>query len=269
MLFGLAGRRHRGSRSALDEELMGPAWAYPWRLRDGRQTPIMVPELASVHETRAELIEQRTRQALAAAGPDATALDLACNEGWFSHRLLEWGAARVLAIDVREDNIRRAAVLRDHFEIAPDRLALRQADVFDLDPGTIGQFDVVLVLGLIYHVENPMGVLRLARACCRDLCVIESQLTRQTDPIVHGQGRSDELHEASGSFAVVVEGDEGPLLSSLASTGDVLSLIPNRTALADMVRVAGFARSEFAAPARGHNPQYLRGDRAVVFAEAS
>ena len=253
--------------SALDDELLGPPWAYPWRLRDGRDVALMTPELASVHSTRAGLIEERVRAALAAAGPGATALDLACNEGWFSHRLLEWGASRVLAIDVREDNIRRATLLRDHFEIPPQRLELRQADVFDINPGELGEFDVVLVLGLIYHVENPMGVLRLARACTRVLCVIESQLTRQTAPVVHGQGRSDVLHEAEGSFAVVVEGDDGPL-PSLASTGDVLSLIPNLTALTQMTRVAGFAGTEVAVPGPDHNPQYLRGDRAVVFARA-
>jgi len=38
------------------------------------------------------MIEGPVREALAAAGPEATALDLACCEGWFSHRLLEWGA---------------------------------------------------------------------------------------------------------------------------------------------------------------------------------
>ncbi|MFI5122714.1 MAG: class I SAM-dependent methyltransferase [Vicinamibacteria bacterium] len=252
--------------SSLDQELEGPPWVYPWRLRDGRETPVMGPEMSSVHHTRAELIEARVRAALAAAGPGATALDLACNEGWFSHRLLEWGASRVLAVDVRESNIRRATLLRDHFEIGADRLELRQADVFDLRPEDLGEFDVVLVLGLIYHVENPMGVVRLARGCTRDLCVIETQLTRQSEPLVHGQGRSDQLHRAEGSFAVVVEQDEGPILSSLASTGDVLSLIPNRTALAQMARVADFARVEFAEPAEGQNPQYTGGDRAVVFA---
>jgi tRNA (mo5U34)-methyltransferase len=246
----------------LEQEIKGPPWMYPWQLRDGRELPVPVAELESVHSTRAEMIESRVRAALAEAGPEAMALDLACNEGWFSHRLLEWGASRVVAVDIREHNIRRAALLRDHFDIPADRLELRQADVFEIDPATLGKYDVVLVLGLIYHVENPMGVLRLARACTRGLCVVESQLTQQVEPIVHGNGRTDELREADGSFAVVIEVGDNPL----ASTGHVLSLVPNRTALAQMAHMAGFATVEFATAREGQNPQYVRGDRAAIFA---
>jgi 2-polyprenyl-3-methyl-5-hydroxy-6-metoxy-1,4-benzoquinol methylase len=248
----------------LEAEINGPPWTYPWRLRDGRELPIPIAELESVHRTRAEMIEDRVRVALADAGPGATALDLACNEGWFSQRLLEWGAARVVALDIRDENVRRARLLRDHFGIPEERLEVRQADVFELDPAEVGSYDVVFVLGLIYHVENPMGVLRLARACTRGLCVIETQLTQQNTPIVHGNGRADELHEADGSFAVVVEGGG----NMLASTGRVLSLVPNRAALVQMANMAGFEHVEFATAleSRGHNAQYVRGDRAAIFA---
>ena len=119
----------------LEEAISGPPWIYPWRLRDGRELPVAAAELESVHRTRAEMIEARVRAALDRGRPDATALDLACNEGWFSQRLLEWGASRVVGVDVREFNIRRATLLRDHFEISPERLELRQADVFELDRG--------------------------------------------------------------------------------------------------------------------------------------
>jgi hypothetical protein len=248
--------------TSLEQELKGPPWIYPWRLRNGYETPVANAELPSIHRTRAELIAPAVRSVLAAAGPGATALDLACNEGWFSHRLLEWGAARVVGVDIRKRNIERATMMRDHFGIAADSLELRKADVFALEPAALGTYDVVLVLGLIYHVENPMGVLRLARACTKRLCVIESQLTRQTQPIVHGLGQTGELHESEGSFAVQLERGDNPL----ASTGKVLSLIPNRAAFAQMAQVVGFSSIEFAMPQGDHNAQYVDGDRAVLLA---
>jgi 2-polyprenyl-3-methyl-5-hydroxy-6-metoxy-1,4-benzoquinol methylase len=246
----------------LEEAINGPAWIYPWRLRDGRELPVAVAELESVHRTRAEMIEARVRAALADAGPGAVALDLACNEGWFSQRLLEWGASRVVGIDIRDFNIRRATLLRDHFEISPEQLELRQADIFELDPEALGTFDVVLLLGLIYHVENPMGVLRLARKCTRGMCVVETQLTQQVQPIVHGNGRAGEFHQADGSFAVVIEQGD----NTLASTGHVMSLVPNRTALVQMAHMAGFETVDFAVAGEGHNAQYVDGDRAAIFA---
>jgi SAM-dependent methyltransferase len=248
--------------TSLEQELASGPWIYPWRLTDGQEVPVANAELPSIHRTRADLAEPRARSVLAAAGDGSTALDLACNEGWFSQRLLEWGASRVVGVDIRRRNIERATVMRDYFGISAERLELRQADVFAIEPATLGTFDVVLVLGLIYHVENPMGVLRLARACTKTLCVIESQLTRQTEPIVLGLGQTNQLHESEASFAVQLERGD----NMLASTGGVISLIPNRVALAQMAQVAGFESVEFATPAPHHNPQYVGGDRALIFA---
>ena len=243
-----------------------PAWMYPWSLSRRVVTPVLDSELPSIHTTRAELIEGPVREALAlaGAGAGATALDLACNEGWFSHRLLDWGAARVVGVDIRGENIRRAELIRQHFGVARDRLELVEGDAYELQPERYGAFDVVLLLGLVYHVENPMGLIRLAYALTRSLCVIESQLTRQTDPIVHGWGTSEQWVTADGSFAARIESDnEG---NPLASASGVLSLIPNRVALEQMARLAGFTNVEFAQPDARHNPQYVAGDRAVLLA---
>ncbi|MDQ3587045.1 MAG: class I SAM-dependent methyltransferase [Actinomycetota bacterium] len=237
---------------------------YPWELADGITAPLLGDNLPWVHRTRAEMIEGPVREALAAAGPDATALDLACCEGWFSHRLLEWGARRVVGVDVRELNIRRAELVREHFGIDRERLSFVRADVFELDPEDLGRFDVVLVLGLIYHLEDPTGALRRARALTRSLCAIESQLTRQSRPIIHGTGSPDAFSEAEASFAAVVEPDA--VSNPLASVTGILSLIPNRAALDTLTRAAGFGEVEFLQPSPDHDVQYLRGDRAVVVA---
>jgi hypothetical protein len=212
-------------------------------------------------------MEGPVRAALSAAGPNATVIDLACNEGWFSHRVLEWGASRVLGVDIRPRLIRRAELVRAHFGIPPERLELRCADVFDLNASELGTFDVVLCLGLIYHLENPIGAMRVARALARGLCVIESQLTRQEEAIVLGNGQSDLYEENFASFAARVETDYES--NMLASAGGVVSLTPNRAALLQGAEAAGFAELELAPAAAGHNRQYVLGDRAVLLAVPS
>jgi len=259
-----AGARRAGISEALERELDGTGWMYPWELADGVTAPLLGPNLPWVHSTRAEMIEGPVREALEMAGPDATALDLACCEGWFSHRLLEWGARRVVGVDVRESNIRRAELVRDHFGIEPERLSFRRADVFELHPDDLGRFDVVLVLGLVYHLEDPAGALRRARALTRSLCAIESQLTRQSKPIVYGGGSPEAFLQAEASFAAVVEADAE--VNPLASVTGVMSLVPNRAALEMLAQVAGFRHVRYLEPSPHHDPQYLRGDRGVVVA---
>ena len=209
------------------------------------------------------MIEPAVRQALAQSS-NPSAIDLACSEGWFAHRLRDWGARRVVGLDIREQNVRRARLLRDHFAIASDQLELRQADVLSLPLESEEKFSVVLLLGLVYHLEDPAGRDPARPRADRGLCVIESQLTRQATPIEHGWGSTESAEQAQGSFATRVELDDAE--NPIASSGGVLSLIPNRVALEQMAQVAGFSRVELVAPGSNHNPQYVRGDRAVILA---
>jgi SAM-dependent methyltransferase len=251
----------------LEAELRSPLpWMYPWRLTPDVAITLERSELPSVHHTRREMIEPVVRAALQAAGPDATVLDLGCNEGWFAHRALDWGAARVVGVDVRESNIRRARLIAQHFGL--ENVEFHTMDVFGA--ARLGTFDVVLVLGLIYHLENPIGALRVARACTRGTAVVESQLTAHNEPIRLGWGETDVFREAPGHWASVVEpadqqADDG---NPLASFGGVVSLVPNRAALLEAMAVAGFSGAEML-PAPPHlNAQYVQGHRGIAAGRA-
>jgi tRNA (mo5U34)-methyltransferase len=248
----------------LDRIAGEPTWMYEFDLGAGVRTATIGPELMDVHRTRAAVIEPVVRAELARLeGAPATALDLACSEGWFAHRLLDWGVATVECVDIRAENTRRAALVRDRLGIDAGSLRLRTADVFELDLAVLGTFDVVLCLGLIYHLENPVGALRIARALTRGVCIVESQLTEQVEPIRHGSGQTGQFMEQDGSWAAYLEPPNLQEGYPIASYGGVISLLPNRAALLQAMQVAGFSRVEALVPARG-NPQYVDGHRLVV-----
>lgn len=250
--------------AALADELdRAPAWMYPWQL-GARHAPTLHPILEGFHATRAALVEQEVREALAAAGPSARAIDLACCEGWFAHRLLEWGAREVVGIDIREQSVRRAELVRDYLGLDADRLRFRTADVLELAAEELGGFDVVLCLGLIYHVEHPMGVLRLARKLTRGLCVVESQTARVETPALFGFGARHSFEATDAVVALHHEADQAT--NPLASYGGALSFCPNPAALLLMTTAAGFGEISRAEPGEGHDPDFHTGDRVVLFA---
>jgi tRNA (mo5U34)-methyltransferase len=248
----------------LQAEVDRAPWMYEWQLNSCTVTPVIGDNLRAVHRTRQEMSEAVVRRALASAGPDARALDLGCNEGMFAHRLLEWGAAEVVGVDTRPENIRRARLVRDHFGMPPERLRLQEADALAMSVDAYGTFDVVLVLGLIYHLEQPLEAIRVARRLCRNLCVIESQLTRQNEPIVRGDGIPNVFAESAASFAAWVEADSEA--NPLSSMEGVMSLVPNRAALELMPRWAGFDEVELLDPRPEHDVQYVQRDRGIVAA---
>ena len=244
-----------------DEVASGRPFLYEW----GLGLEVAHPDLPRAQETVADLVRDDVVAALRDAGPRARALDLACNEGWWSHRLLEWGAAEVVAVDAREDNAQRARLLRDQHGIDRESLDILTADATTLDADELGKFDVVLCLGLLYHLEDPIGTLRLARRLTRGLLAVETQVTRDPGLIAHAWGSTDDAVESTdASFALRWERDPD---FPLASVGGVVSLIPNLCALQLSLTAAGFADIRIAhTEDPAHSSGFVSGDRIVALA---
>jgi SAM-dependent methyltransferase len=204
------------------------------------------------------MVEPYVRDALARGG---RALDLGCNEGWFSHRLREWGADEGLGIDIRETNIRRARLICEH--LGTPGLSFQRASVYDLDPEALGTFDVVLCLGLIYHLENPIGALRVAHGLSRGLCVVETQVARAPGGR-YTWGTTGEYLDTDAAWLTRVESASDQEGTTLASIGGVVSLIPNEAALVEAMRTVGFSSVSIVDPPEGGNPQYIDRDRLVA-----
>ena len=129
----------------------------------------------------------------------------------------------------------------------------------------------MLVLGLIYHLENPVGALRMARALTRGTAVVESQLTAHDEPIRLGWGETGVFRErpATGRPCSSRPSSSTMTGNPLASFGGVVSLVPNRAALLEAMEVAGFRDVRMLdAPAQA-NAQYVEGDRGIAAGRAA
>lgn len=103
---------------------------------------------ASIHLARYALVRELCK--------GKSILDLACGEGYGSRLLAEWGAARVVGVDVSRDAIEQARAL-----FATPRVDYRLADanaLMNLFPEE--RFDLIVSLETIEHVEAPEQLLR-------------------------------------------------------------------------------------------------------------
>lgn len=79
-------------------------------------------------------------------------IDLACDEGNFSTELAARGAAEVIGVEGRA----RQAVARERAQSRGVRnVRFEQGDVRHVTSTTHGSFDVVLCLGILYHLDTP------------------------------------------------------------------------------------------------------------------
>jgi tRNA (mo5U34)-methyltransferase len=82
----------------------------------------------------------------------ARALDIGCNAGYYSFALAERGA-EVLAVDLDEHYLRQGRWAAQRLDPA-GRVSFRQMHLYDL-LGSPERFDVVLFLGVLYHLRYP------------------------------------------------------------------------------------------------------------------
>lgn len=110
-------------------------------------------------------------------------LDIGAWDGFWSFEAARRGAADVLATDSFSWSGANWGS-RESFLLARRALGFEGAvrDLFvdptELSPEAVGgQFDVVLFLGVMYHLEDPIGVLRRVTECTRELLVLETEST--------------------------------------------------------------------------------------------
>ncbi|HEY7437886.1 MAG TPA: methyltransferase domain-containing protein [Acidimicrobiia bacterium] len=108
-------------------------------------------------------------------------LDVGAWDGFYSFECSRRGASRVLATDSyawdgsswgRRDAFLYARNVLGLNSVVEDKLI----DVMELSPEAVdGPFDVVLLLGVLYHLTDAITALQRVAACCRDLLIVETE----------------------------------------------------------------------------------------------
>ncbi len=245
--------------SATEQRILDKTWFYRFQLPSGKITSTYDDgALDQIHASRLAMLKGVVDARFGASLAGHNAIDIACHQGWFSTKLAEWNADDVLAVDARPEHVADTTLIRDALNLS--ELRVMQSDVHALDPAKIGQFDLVLMLGLIYHLENPIGALRMARALTRHMCVVETQIVPgMTGMVDYGSYRF--VRPLKGSFGIIDETDDthGPEAST---TG--ICLVPSLEALFWIMRKIGFARVELVPPPEDAYEQLRYGKRVMV-----
>ena len=162
-----------------------------------------------------------------------TVLDIGCNGGFYSIEMKRRGADRVVGIDHDEDYLRQA---RFAAQVSGFDIEFRRMSVYDA--GKIGEkFDLVLFLGVLYHLRHPLLALDLLHEhVTRDLLVFQS--------LMRGSSEIDN-YQSNYPFseAQIFEEPAFPKMFFVEheySNDPTNWWIPNRACAEAMLRSAGF-----------------------------
>jgi tRNA (mo5U34)-methyltransferase len=162
-----------------------------------------------------------------------TVLDIGCNAGFYSIEMKKRGAERVVAIDFDEVYLAQA---RFAAEVEEVDIELRRLSVYDVAK-LREKFDIVLFMGVLYHLRHPLLALDLIHEhVAKDLLIFQSMQRGSSEP--HNNQPDYSFGERE-----VFDAPEFPRLFFIEKryAGDPTNWwIPNRSCTEAMLRSAGF-----------------------------
>jgi tRNA (mo5U34)-methyltransferase len=162
-------------------------------------------------------------------------LDIGARDGFYTFEAERRGAREVVALDYEPPDTTGFSIAA---ELRGSKAEFINENVYSLDPEKYGSFDLVLFLGVIYHLRHPL----LALDRIHDICAPDALLLLETHMIDEG------LVDEDGEWRSLA--DYHPDLAALPIVqyypadmlaGDITSQwAPNRTALEGWLRGSGF-----------------------------
>jgi len=196
-------------RAQLEAEVSKLWWYHSIQLGDGIVTPGVVNPARGLQRFG---IPEDLR--------GRTVLDIGAWDGFYSFEAERRGAGRVVATD----SYAWRDVGKDGFELARKALGSKvedwDLDVLELSPKTVGTFDLVLFLGVLYHMKDPLNGLEHVASVTKDHLILSSAVD-----LVR-------LRRPAAAFYPTSEYNEDP----------TNWWGPNPAAVVGMLRVVGFRR---------------------------
>ncbi len=152
-------------------------WHYEFDL-GGEKTPIADPTRVNRHRQRKRYFFEPMVHLFGGSLAGKRVLDLGCNAGYWSLSAIEAGAESVLGVDGRQMHIDQANLVFGVKGIDPDRYNFEVANIYDFDFARFGPFDIVLNLGLMYHISKHVELMEKISEVNSDFMVVDTGLAR-------------------------------------------------------------------------------------------
>lgn len=165
---------------------------------------------------------------------ESSVLDLGSLEGDFSVEMALHGA-QVLGIEGRRSNIEKAKARH-----SMQNLKFAEDDVRNLTREKYGQFDIVLCLGILYHLDAPdcFKLLQSISEVCSCFAIIDTHISQGRDAVVNYDGKQySGWYYTEYANQPTADEEEG---KPWASIGNIRSFWPTKPSLVNAIIDAGF-----------------------------
>lgn len=195
-------------------------WHYQFDLK-GNLTPIRKQTRVNRHSQRKRHFFDPVVRMFGGTLAGKRVLDLASNAGFWSLSSIQAGCDYVLGIEGRQMHVDQANFVFEVKEVEGDRYDFVMGDIFETDFRRFGEFDVVLCLGLMYHVSKHVELLEKISEVNKDVLIVDTTLSGAPGSVLE----------------LVVQYPDSPM----SAVDHALAMHPTKRAMRELIELFGYS----------------------------
>lgn len=190
------------------------SWHYAYSFEGGLSFQVRTPHPGPLtHNSNRHLLRYRhfmpyLLQAQEGSLGGKRVLDIACNSGFWSVQCALLGAD-VVGFDARPELIQQANLIKSI--VGVENVDYRLLDFWDMTPEALGgRFDIVLNLGILYHLPSPLEALKRTAAMTKDCILLDTEIYPCNEAAIQLRWEEPEsIRSANRSGIVALPSEQG------------------------------------------------------------
>ncbi|BCB26933.1 hypothetical protein SKTS_18190 [Sulfurimicrobium lacus] len=230
-------------------------WQFPFDFGHGIIAPTYTP-VQQMHPWRRDMLVSIIQENVPANYADLSVLDLGAGEGAMAVALWAMGFREITCVENRPLNIEKAQFA---CEVYGAKANFVHSTVDEFLSQNDNSYDIVIFMGLLYHVLNPFEMARAIGRVARHSCISETVIAQ---PRLTGFDNRPNYQPSEAAFYIRVDSTK----SHTAGIYD-LELWPTEDALITLFQHGGFNKVQLI-PNKGIvPPDFQSGGRRFAFAK--
>lgn len=239
------------------KEISNRKWFYEFELPNGTTTESDCSDsIKKLHIFRRKILHDTIQTHFGNQAINLCALDIGSHEGYYTLELANHFQS-VQGIEKNKKSVDASKIIFDAYKMS--NIEIICDDFLTLHPSQLKKSDMVLLYGVIYHLENPISVLRRAAELTSRALLIETQILNFDIEAKIDWGNYDSQKNVQGIFGVVSDDPE-------SREGGIteIALVPSINALYSILKNLGFSTITKIKDTENTCEQFYRDRRAII-----
>jgi hypothetical protein len=216
------------------DEILDRKWFYEFELPNGKKTKSDCSDgVHRLHLFRRNVLLDVIQMHFGDQAGNLCALDIGSHEGYYTLELAKCFRS-VQGVEKNKESLAASKIIFDAYGIC--NINLICGDLLSIGNGRLKMADLVLLFGVIYHLEDPVSMLRKAASLTSRVLLIETQILNFDVEAKIDWGAYESQKNVQGVFGVVSDDPE----SREGGTTEI-ALVPSMNALFTVLKSLGFS----------------------------